>query len=138
MKALVFLSAITLLADAPAEAPAEPPKKQAIVDVQAAAAAKLLADKKAQNTELVILDVRTPAEYKEVRIANSKNIDFVADSFEAKLAKLDKNKAYLVHCRSGARSRQSLAIFKKLGFTEIYHLDGGILAWMGDDLPVAK
>ena len=135
IKTLVFFTSIALLAGATAETPQ---KKQAIVDVQAPAAAKLLADKKAQKQEVVILDVRTPREFKAVRIANSKNIDFVADSFEAKLAKLDKDKAYLVLCQSGARSRQSLAMFKKLGFTEIYHLDGGIMAWIGDDLPVAK
>ncbi|MFP6881875.1 MAG: rhodanese-like domain-containing protein [Roseibacillus sp.] len=54
------------------------------------------------------------------------------------MGKLDRNKAYLVHCRSGGRSTNSLGVWKKLGFKRVYHLDGGFLAWQKAKLPVEK
>ena len=116
---------------------AETPDKQGATHVDAPAAAKLLAVKEPEKKPIV-LDVRTPLEFKAQRIAKSKNIDFVADSFATELAKLDKSKPYLVLCHSGSRSQRALATFKKLGFTRIYHLDGGLLAWIEEDLPVAR
>jgi rhodanese-related sulfurtransferase len=53
-------------------------------------------------------------------------IDFYSPNFEEELDKLDKNKKYIYHCRSGSRSRSAITVFKKLGFTEIYELEGGI------------
>ena len=62
-------------------------------------------------------------------LADAKNIDFMKPSFAEEVAKLDKKQPYLVHCKSGGRSAKTLAVFKKLGFEHIYHLDGGIMAW---------
>ena len=42
---------------------------------------------------------------------------------------MDRNKPVIVHCRSGGRSTESLEIFQELGFKNVYHLDGGIMAW---------
>lgn len=114
---------------------AETPDQKKATHLDAPAAAKLLADKSPEEKPIV-LDIRTPLEFKAKRIAKSRNIDFVARSFEAELAKLDKSKPYLVLCQSGSRSQRALATFQKLGFTRIYHLDGGILAWIAADLPV--
>lgn len=76
-----------------------------------------------------VLDVRTPEEFAEGHVKDALNIDFKKSDFADNLAKLDKDQAYLVHCRSGGRSGQSLAVFKKLGFKNIIHLDGGMIAW---------
>lgn len=98
--------------------------------LDAKASAKLLAnDKKEEKPAIIILDLRTPGEYKEGHLDGAKNINFLADDFEDNLGKLDKSKPYLVHCRSGGRSGTSLTTFKKLGFTKVYHLDGGTIAW---------
>lgn len=96
-----------------------------VKNVDPAAAAKLLASEK----KPVVLDLRTPEEYSEGHIAGAKNIDFLASSFSEEAAKLDRKQPYLIHCKSGGRSSKSLAVFKKLGFEQIIHLDGGILAW---------
>lgn len=104
-----------------------------VVHVDAAKAAELLKSSGAEEKEsdkIVVLDVRTPEEFKEERIEGAKNVDFKAADFKEMAAKLDKGKPYLVHCRSGKRSTASLEVLKELGFTRIYHLDGGILAWM--------
>ncbi len=106
---------------------------RAVVHVTPAQAQKLLAEKK-----VIVLDLRTPDEFKEERIAGAKNIDFIADDFERKIARLEKGQDYLVYCASGGRSSQSLAVFKKQQFRTIYHLDGGLNAWQKAGLPMEK
>ena len=90
-------------------------------DVTPAAAQKLLAE----NKEVRVLDVRTPAEYAEGHIAGALNVDFKASDFAENVAKLDKNTTYIVHCRSGKRSSSSLPILKENNFGTIYHLNKG-------------
>jgi len=90
------------------------------------------------NPDFVILDVRTPEEYAEGRIAESVLLDFYADDFEAELDTLDKNKTYLVYCRSGNRSGKSVRVMKDLNFMEVYDLDGGILRWEAEGFLTVK
>ena len=82
-----------------------------------------------QEKKVTVLDVRSPEEYAEGHIDQAVNLDFLDDTFESKVAKLDKAKPYLVHCAGGGRSTNSLEVFKKLGFTNITHLDGGLKAY---------
>ena len=96
-------------------------------------AQKLIAEKK-----VLVLDLRTPSEFKTGRIAGATNIDFMAADFEARIAGLDTNKTYLLHCASGGRSTHSLPVFHKHHFDSIYHLDGGIKAWVKAGLPLEK
>jgi rhodanese-related sulfurtransferase len=96
------------------------------------------AQKLLSQTNLVILDIRTPEEFKSFHIAGATNIDFHGSDFEQRINSLDKSKNYLVHCASGGRSTQSLKIFQKHDFQSVYHLDGGINAWKNAGLPVEK
>lgn len=86
--------------------------------------------------KIIVLDIRTPREYQGGHLKNAKNIDFFEDNFGAKIGKLDKKKAYLVHCASGGRSGRSMAQFKELGFTTIYHLADGYKGWVKANFPV--
>ncbi len=108
-----------------------------VVHVDAKKAALLLSAKEAR-TRPVIIDIRTPGEFREGHLKGAQLIDFLGDDFSGKIAKLKRDRPYLVHCRSGGRSSQSLAIWKKLGFKRIYHLDGGMLDWQKAGLPVSK
>lgn len=90
------------------------------------------------NPNFVILDVRTPEEFAEERIENTINLDYYTDTFEDELNKLDKNKPYVIYCRSGMRSGVTLDLMKDLGFKEVYNILGGILAWKADVLPTIK
>lgn len=85
---------------------------------------KLRGDKKN-----VVLDVRTPKEFAAGHVPGAVNIDVNAPDFEKKLATLDPNKTYLVHCRSGNRSAKACEILGKLKFGQLYHFDGGMRAW---------
>ncbi|MAS96689.1 MAG: rhodanese [Verrucomicrobiales bacterium] len=115
-------------------APEETQASLEVVDVDAAAADKLLKD----DSEVVVVDVRTPEEFKEGHLKDAVNIDFKNENFESELEKLDPDKTYLVHCRSGSRSGQSLAVFEKLNFTKLYHLTPGYNGWVDAGNEVVK
>ena len=85
-----------------------------------------------------MLDLQTPAEFKEGHIAGATNIDFRASDFEKRLNQLDKNKAYLIHRASGGRSNKALPMLKKAEIRSVYHLDGGFNDWKKQGLPVEK
>lgn len=87
-------------------------------------AVKLVSEKK-----VLVIDVRTPAEFGEGHIEGAKNIDFNGADFEMKIKALAKDQPLLVHCARGGRSTKSLATFKKLGFAQVIHLDGGYAAF---------
>lgn len=70
----------------------------------------------------VILDVRTPEEYSEVRVQGSINIDWNGPDFQDKVLKLDRNLAYKVYCRSGNRSGRAMDLMINLGFKDVENL----------------
>lgn len=91
-----------------------------------------VADFKAKMTSLEdyhLVDVRTPDEVAGGTIENSTNINYSTSEFSTELGKLDKNKPLMLFCRSGNRSGKASKIAKELGFTEIYDLQGGFMAW---------
>lgn len=79
--------------------------------------------------DAIILDVRTPAEYKSGKIAKSKNINVASFDFMKKVEALDKSKNILIYCKSGARSARASKMLTKIGFTNVYNLSGGVMAW---------
>jgi phage shock protein E len=101
--------------------------------VNAKQAQKLVEEKK-----VIVLDVRTPGEFKQGHIPGATNIDFRTPDFETRIGQLDKTKTYLVHCASGGRSTQSLPILKREELNSVYHLDGGFNGWKKEGLPVEK
>lgn len=90
------------------------------------------------NPDLVVLDIRRPEEFAEGHLAGALNIEFGADDFEEELAKLDRDQPYVVHCRSGRRSTESLPVFESLQFRKLYHLDSGMIGWQEAALPVEE
>lgn len=77
----------------------------------------------------VILDIRTPEEYKEGYIEGAEFLDFLGQDFESGLEKMNKKKTYYVYCRSGKRTIAATEKMKQMGFKKVYMLDGGITAW---------
>ena len=94
--------------------------------------------RKADTNTTVVLDVRTKEEFDKGHIPGSKMIDFTGDDFEQQVAKLDKNKTYLVHCASGGRSARATKKMEQLGFSKLYNLEGGMGAWEKAGKPVEK
>ena len=132
MKMFLLLAAVVSLArplSAQTAAPAA-----AVKNVSAEDAEKLLREKK----DIVVLDLRTDAEFKAGHIAGAKNIDFLGGDFAQQVAALDKTKTYLVHCGSGRRSTKALEIFQSQKISSILHLNEGFKAWEAAGKPVEK
>ena len=87
---------------------------------------------------LVVLDIRTPEEFNDVRLASAINVDFYDADFADQLDGLDKNDPYVMYCRSGNRSSDAVKTMKDLGFVEVYEIDGGIVNWYDSGFPVEQ
>jgi adenylyltransferase/sulfurtransferase len=77
----------------------------------------------------LLIDVREPAEFEIVRIPGS--VLFPKQEFldGSVLAKLPQDKPIILHCKSGVRSAECLAVLKGAGFADATHVSGGVLAW---------
>ena len=85
-----------------------------------------------------LVDVRTPEEYKIKHLKGAQNICVTDDDFSEKVKTLDKNKPVYVYCKMGVRSADAAHKLRKLGFTKIYDMDGGILLWEENKLDSEK
>jgi rhodanese-related sulfurtransferase len=97
-----------------------------------------LIEERAGKSDFVILDVRTPGEFAEGHIGGAVNLDVQSSAFEKKLRALDRNKSYLVYCRTGNRSRQAILAMEALGFRSIFHMNQGIVKWKQQQLPLTR
>ena len=77
----------------------------------------------------VLLDVRTPEEYRSGHIPGSKNIPLQTIDRVGSVAE-NKDTALYVYCQSGARSRQAAGMLKQMGYTNVNNI-GGIAAYSG-------
>lgn len=75
-----------------------------------------------------LLDVREPNEFQICRIEGSKLIPL--GQVAARASELDPSRELIVHCKMGGRSAKAVAQLQERGFSNIYNLKGGILAWI--------
>ena len=84
-----------------------------------------------QAADVVIVDVRTAAEFNEGHIVNALNIDVDSSNFESDLAGLDKSVTYALYCRSGNRSSIAAGKMSEAGFTSILNAQVGFIDLLG-------
>lgn len=90
-------------------------------------------EKLANDSNAVILDVRTEDEWNDGIIPGAINIDiYKGQGFIYEVDQLDKSRNYFVYCKAGGRSAQACAIMNQLGFETTYNLVGGFLQWQGE------
>lgn len=90
-----------------------------------------------KNDSVVVVDVRTPAEYKSGYIKGAQNIDMKSADFQTEATKLDKKKKIAVYCRSGKRSKIAANALADMGYMVI-ELNSGMLGWQNASMPVEK
>ena len=83
----------------------------------------------AETENAVLLDVRTPREYREGHIPGSKNVPLQAIDKVTSIVE-NKDTALFVYCHSGARSRQATAMLQYMGYTNVQNI-GGIADYQG-------
>jgi|UniRef100_UPI00404B5AE5 sulfur-carrier protein adenylyltransferase/sulfurtransferase len=85
---------------------------------------------KIDNKEnFLLIDVREPSEYEIVKIPGSVLIPKQGFLDGSALAGLPQDKPIILHCKSGVRSAECLAILKGAGFADATHVSGGVVAW---------
>ncbi len=84
------------------------------------------------NSNVEVIDVRTSEEIQAGMIKGAKNINIMDPSFPVKIKELDRNKTYIMVCRSGNRSGSACGFMESEGFTDLYNLAGGMMDWDGD------
>jgi len=102
--------------------------------------------KKKDKSGNVLVDARPMNEYlgqdeiwlRKGHIPGAINIDVNDSSFAKKVAALDKNKTYLVHCAAGVRSAKACGKLAPLGFTSLYDLAPGFNGWKKAGKPTEK
>lgn len=85
---------------------------------------------------VVILDVRTSAEFAAGHIEGAINIDVEGMQFESGIAELDKSATIAVYCQSGRRSGIAVDKMSEAGFTSLFNLQTGIADWQANGFPV--
>jgi molybdopterin/thiamine biosynthesis adenylyltransferase/rhodanese-related sulfurtransferase len=79
--------------------------------------------------DFYLVDVREPSEFEIVRIPNSHLIPKQGFIDGSVLSTLPQDKPIVLHCKSGVRSAECLAILKSAGFADASHVSGGVIAW---------
>jgi rhodanese-related sulfurtransferase len=82
-----------------------------------------------KNKNKLFIDVRTPGEYKGNHIREFKNIPLNQLAQKAE-KELSNDKEVIVICQSGMRSGQASKLLKKLGYTKVTNVKGGMNAWL--------
>ncbi|UCH22025.1 MAG: rhodanese-like domain-containing protein [Deltaproteobacteria bacterium] len=97
-----------------------------------------LISKNRQSDDLVIIDVSTPQEYKDLHLEKAININLLSRFFKIRLEVMDKSKTYIVYCKVGGRSKIAQKLMQQFGFQTVYNIVGGTLLWEEEGLPFAS
>ena len=89
-----------------------------------------------QDTNYILVDVRTAEEFESGHIQDAVNFDFYSESFQNDILTLDKSSSIILYCRTQNRSTKTANYLKENGYKEIIVLAGGITSWVknGNDL----
>lgn len=93
----------------------------------------MLKEREEGSRDFVLVDVREPNEYEINKIPGSVLIpkgDFLNGSALEKLPSIDSGTQVVMHCKSGVRSAETLAIAKNAGYDDAVHVGGGVVAWV--------
>jgi rhodanese-related sulfurtransferase len=91
---------------------------------------------RALESGALVVDVRTPAEYAAGHVPGAVNLP--VEEVARWADTLPKDKPVYLYCRSGNRSRQAAEYLKKKGYTNLYHVEGGVLAIERAGFPLVR
>ena len=97
-----------------------------------------LISNKRGNDEVIIIDVSTSQEYKDLHLEGAINVNLLSRFFKSRLEVVDKNQTYLVYCKVGGRSKIARKLMLQFGFRTVYNIIGGTLLWEDEGLPFAS
>ena len=86
----------------------------------------------------MLVDVRSEADFRAGHITNAINIPL--DQIEVQINKITSNskKNIIVYCQKGVRSAQAFRLLNKLSLPKLYTIEGGLDAWLKNNLPIIE
>lgn len=88
------------------------------------------------DREPVVIDVRTPSDFKKGHLLNAVNVPAAKIGERAGELAKDKSKPLLVYCALGGSAVEAAKNLRKAGYSEVYPLRGGLNGWISANLPV--
>ena len=95
--------------------------------------AKALLD---SNKNVYLLDVRTPEEYSQGRLAGSVLIPI--GEFERRIGEVPENRTIVVYCAAGPRSKSAASLLAQRGYKDVYNMTDGIVGWYRNGFPIQR
>ena len=90
------------------------------------------------NQGALVLDLRAKEAFEAGHIADARNVPAAELAGSADTLKKWRERAVITYCDSGVSGAGAARTLTKLGFTKVFNLDGGLNAWIKDNLPLAK
>jgi rhodanese-related sulfurtransferase len=97
-----------------------------------------LISKSRDGDDLVIIDVSTPQEYKDLHLEGAVNVNLLSRFFKTRLDVMNKSRTYVVYCKVGGRSKIAQKLMQQFGFRIVYNVVGGTPLWEEEGLPFAS
>ena len=101
-------------------------------DITSADARRLLS----RNPQTFLLDVRTPDEFRQGRLRGAKLVPL--SELERRFREFPRNRAVVVYCAVGSRSRAAAGFLARQGYPEVYNMSDGIVGWYRSGLPIER
>ncbi|MEI2670437.1 MAG: adenylyltransferase/sulfurtransferase MoeZ [Marmoricola sp.] len=101
----------------------------------------MLKEREAGARDFVLIDVREPNEYEINQIPGSVLIpkgEFLNGNALGQLPAVDSGTQVVLHCKSGVRSAECLAVLKRAGYDDAVHVGGGVVAWVDQIDPISS
>ncbi len=106
--------------------------------VHAFAALSAMQAVRLMNQGALVIDLRSKELYDAGHIVDARNVPVAELESQADALKKWRDKNVITYCDSGANGASAARSLMKLGFTKVFNLQGGLNAWVKDNLPLAK
>jgi rhodanese-related sulfurtransferase len=107
-------------------------RTQAFAGLSTAQAVRLM------NQGAVVLDLRPKAAYDAGHIGDARNVPTAELESQGESLKKWRDKNVITYCETGANGASSARALTKMGFTKVFNLQGGVNAWVKENLPLVK
>lgn len=88
--------------------------------------------------EFTIIDIRPQEDFEDEHLPGAQNLDYDGHQFQKKVEKLDKEKEYVIYCKSGVRGEYFMDKMRESGFKKAYNIQGGFVGWKIKKLPLVS
>jgi rhodanese-related sulfurtransferase len=106
--------------------------------IQSFAALSSMQAVRLMNQGALVIDLRGKELYDAGHITDARNVPAAEIETQADSLKKWREKTVITYCDSGVNGASSARTLAKLGFTKVFNLQGGLNAWIKDNMPLVK